>query len=117
MIASLFSFLWILAIVILAFGNSKFMLPRLAEQSFVETLSSEFWATIDEERVEAGSDGKSSFFILMLLEPIFALFVLLILMNVLVTLLTALYEAERDKAEVTKCCALSCVPCKHLSLP
>lgn len=101
MMWSLLNFFIILGIVFFAFGNSKFVLPGATEGNIFNTLSAEFWASIDEERATVEADGNQYILQWLALEPFFAIFVLLILMNVLVTLLTDLYSDEKEKAEVS----------------
>ena len=106
MVMELLSFFWILAIFYIAFGTTKFILPHYAaeKRDYTTAVIAEFWASIDEEISDKDADdGRSDSFFVNMLSPAFAVLVIVILMNVLVTMLMDLYTREKDAAEAHWC--------------
>jgi len=105
MIVELVSFFGILIMFYVAFGSTKFLLSGSDDEgSFATAIFTQFWASIDVGKLprdDAGNDAAS--LLVASMGPMFAMFVILILMNVLVTMLMDLYEKQKDAAEAHWC--------------
>jgi hypothetical protein len=101
MMGKLWPFATVLGTCYIAFGSTKFMLPRTSASmnNFLSGISAEFWLSVDQE-VDR-NDNDSYFGLEMVLGPTFAVFVLVILMGMLETMLMDLYSNEKELAEVS----------------